>query len=51
MNALTADTYPTLTVTAYASQLYKNATDEIYTLQRLGPTLRPNPEIQTPRPI
>lgn len=26
MNALTADTYPTLTVTAYASQLYKNNT-------------------------
>lgn len=28
MNALTADTYPTLTVTAYASQLYKNNTQE-----------------------
>ena len=28
MNALTADTYPTLTVTAYASQLNKNATTE-----------------------
>ena len=28
MNALTADTYPTLTVTAYASQLYKNNTPE-----------------------
>lgn len=27
MNALTADTYPTLTVTAYASQLYKNNTE------------------------
>ena len=26
MNALTADTYPTLTVTAYASQLNQNAT-------------------------
>ena len=26
MNDLTADTYPTLTVTAYASQLYKNNT-------------------------
>ena len=26
MNALTADTYPTLTVTAYASQLNKNNT-------------------------
>lgn len=28
MNALTADTYPTLTVTAYASQLNKNNTQE-----------------------
>lgn len=28
MNALTADTYPTLTVTAYASQLYKNNTEK-----------------------
>ena len=28
MNDLTADTYPTLTVTAYASQLYKNNTQE-----------------------
>ena len=28
MNALTKDTYPTLTVTAYASQLYKNNTQE-----------------------
>ena len=28
MNDLTADTYPTLTVTAYASQLYKNASTE-----------------------
>ena len=28
MNGLTADTYPTLTVTAYASQLNKNATTE-----------------------
>ena len=28
MNALTEDTYPTLTVTAYASQLNKNATTE-----------------------
>lgn len=28
MNALTADTYPTLTVTAYESQLNKNATTE-----------------------
>lgn len=28
MNGLTADTYPTLTVTAYASQLYKNNTTE-----------------------
>lgn len=27
MNALTAQTYPTLTVTAYASQLHKNATE------------------------
>ena len=27
MNALTQDTYPTLTVTAYASQLYKNNTE------------------------
>lgn len=27
MNDLTADTYPTLTVTAYASQLYKNNTE------------------------
>lgn len=27
MNGLTADTYPTLTVTAYASQYYKNATE------------------------
>lgn len=27
MNALTADTYPTLTVTAYASQQYKNNTE------------------------
>ena len=28
MNDLTADTYPTLTVTAYASQLYKNNTEK-----------------------
>lgn len=28
MNALTADTYPTLTVTAYASQQFKNNTQE-----------------------
>ena len=28
MNALTAQTYPTLTVTAYASQLHKNATED-----------------------
>lgn len=28
MNGLTADTYPTLTVTAYASQLYKNNTEK-----------------------
>ena len=28
MNALTADTHPTLTVTAYASQLYKNNTEK-----------------------
>ena len=28
MNALTADTYPTLTVTAYASQRFKNNTEE-----------------------
>lgn len=28
MNALTDDTYPTLTVTAYASQFNKNATEE-----------------------
>lgn len=28
MNALTKDTYPTLTVTAYASQLYKNNTEK-----------------------
>lgn len=27
MNGLTTDTYPTLTVTAYASQLYKSAND------------------------
>ena len=27
MNALTTETYPTLTVTAYASQLHKNATE------------------------
>lgn len=28
MKELTADTYPTLTITAYASQLYKNATEK-----------------------
>lgn len=28
MNGLTADTHPTLTVTAYASQLYKNNTEK-----------------------
>ena len=28
MNGLTEDTYPTLTVTAYASQLYKNNTEK-----------------------
>ena len=28
MNGLTADTYPTLTVTAYASQQFKNNTQE-----------------------
>jgi protein-disulfide isomerase-like protein with CxxC motif len=28
MNELTANTYPTLTVTAYASQLYKNNTTQ-----------------------
>lgn len=27
MNSLTAETYPTLTITAYASQLHKNATE------------------------
>ena len=33
MKALTTDTYPTLTITAYASQLYKNnnATDNTFT--------------------
>ena len=30
MNALTTATYPTLTVTAYASQLYRSAGDEFY---------------------
>ena len=28
MNALTQNTYPTLTITAYASQLHKNATED-----------------------
>lgn len=28
MNSLTAETYPTLTITAYASQLHKNATTD-----------------------
>ena len=28
MNALTTATYPTLTVTAYASQLYKSASEK-----------------------
>ena len=33
MNDLTADTYPTLTVTAYASQLYKNNTQTFTTAE------------------
>ena len=33
MKALTTDTYPTLTITAYASQLYKNATDKFSALE------------------
>lgn len=33
MKALTTDTYPTLTITAYASQLYKNATDKFGALE------------------
>lgn len=36
MNALTAETYPTLKVTAYASQLYKNNTDKFTPAEAWG---------------
>lgn len=52
MNSLTADTYPTLTFTAYASQLYKNNTEKFTATEAWAnvPTTTPtNPDlISTP---
>ena len=42
MNALTSDTYPTLTVTAYASQLQKNAKTN-FTVEEAWANIAPAP--------
>jgi predicted ribosomally synthesized peptide with SipW-like signal peptide len=42
MNGLTAETYPTLTVTAYASQLYKNNAEEFTPLEAWN-NIQPSP--------
>lgn len=47
MNSLTAETYPTLTVTAYASQLYKNSDTTNNTFSALEAWNNANP---TPAP-